>query len=619
MTSLEGLPLTLSLYGFAPGYLVYLLFVFLPGLGVGELLGIWKIVDTLTERLALAFGLGVSVASVVFLVKTSGMEGLRGISVTDVYATIIAGFIAFVLSVAARRRVQFPTKPRRTDYSVFGLMIVVALMLVVYFDKYPIFPEYFNVDPSNHVKLVLGLISGTQTSVPYGILYFGVHYQLAAGVLLVGGKPLIVLQRVMAILVILSPLVIYYAAKSLTSNDAAALVTSIFYSLSGMIWYAGVFDSGLYPNFYGIISALFIVAVLIQFQRQPSSVSNWILLAFATINGYMSHYTFLTVLPALLVIPIMHFASRRNISDLRRYLFPPLAVILPTVIPTMAFPSLVSRVLFLAEQGGGAQVASTTLSNMLSSFPFFSYLAVELENDIALIIMLALLVFCIFSIVRTRAWIMFIPIVWFFALLLTAPFNISAWRYSYEAIVPLTLAGAYGLYLVLPRSMRGEKAGKSLARRIKSRSSAELPFLFAFVILFGAVLVGSWGQVMVADALTQTATVSNTQNQVYNAINWLKSNTPNGSQYLSVSDWRFTYSDTFIGRSTYYAYEPTPTTAISAAGNISASYIIVTYFITLKLPSGQSNLFPWNNFPSSTTTALKLVYNTSDVRIFKII
>lgn len=598
---------------FLPGYLVYLLFIFLPGIGVGELLGIWKIGDTFVSRVALAFGLGLSIDTLVFLIKTAGVDGLRGISVGVVYFPIAIGLLALLIALFKQRSFGFYLKLKTSDYVVLFMMLIIGLMLSVYFQKYPIFPEYFTQDPTNHVNYALGLISGSETSIPGGVLYYGIHYQLASGILLVGGEPLITVQRIMAILVILSPPMIYYATKSILDSGRAALVTTILYSLSGMIWFAGVFDSGLYPNFFGILASLFLIALIVEATRSKRSI--WILLTLATINAYMSHYTFLTIVPALLVYPLVRFAYSRKTADLKNYVLPSLVVIVPAVVPFVVYPGLVERILYLAVSGGGAQAASTQLSNALSAIPVLSFLAVEIENDIALVVLFLLTAVFLYMMIRSKEASMSIPIIWFLSLLVTAPFNISAWRFSYEAIVPLTIMGGFALYSILPSSYKEKRQARSISSKVRAGDRSNLPSLIVFVILFAALTIGSWGQMMMGDALSSTSVVANSQVAVYDAIYWLKANTPNGSSYLSVSDWRFTYTNLLIGRSSYYSYVYQPSTAISLAKNVSANYILVTNLVTASVPEG-SGLFPWNIFPTSSTGNLTLLYTNSDVRIY---
>ena len=261
---------------------------------------------------------------------------------------------------------------------------------------------------------------------------------------------------------------------------------------------------------------------------------------------------------------------------------------------------------------------STFLSGVLSPLPVLGYLALEIFDDYALIIMLVLTVLYLYWILKVKNPVFFVPVLWFVSLMIAAPNDTSAWRFSYEAIVPLTLMAGFGLYSVLPDTINQNKARSSMAKRTRmGQSGSILPRGFVFVVLLGGIIIGSWGTSVVADSVSNTGIVSQSQQSVYNAIYWLGSNTPNNSQYLSVSDWRFTYTNLILGRITFYQYAAEPSQAIKLAKNGSTDYVIVTNITTLSLPAVPS-LFPWNNFPSSSNSNLTLIYHDSDVRIFEI-
>lgn len=602
------------------GYFLYLLEIFLPGWGFGELFQIWKKEDTLLERVGLAFGFGLSINTVVLMVKTSNVVHLSGISVYVLYSIMLAGAIAFGAAILVRRPKLGVPKLTRIDLGLILLLFIQTAMLVLYFSKYPIFPEYQSQDYAIHVQLAEGLISGSVTSIPSGILYYGIHFQLASGILLAGGAPLVTARQTMAILVVLSSLLFYSATKRIFLNTRAALICATIYVLSGTIWFASVFDSGLFANFYGILAALFLLIAFVAVTNDPRSPSAWIVFLIAVVDAYFSHYTLLTILPAILLVPVLHFlfAEKKDLSSIVDSLAPALVIVLPAIVPLIFFPSLGARILYLASSGGGQLSGSTILSGVLSPFPVLSYLALEIFDDIALIVLLFLTILYLYQIVKTRNQIFFIPIVWFLSLLIAAPDNVSAWRFSYEAIVPLTLMASFGLYLILPSF--GSQSGRrsSMAQRTRSgQQGSILPRLFLFLLLFGGIIIGSWGTSIVSNALSESAVASQSQYSVYDAINWLGSHTPNNSQYLSVSDWRFTYSNLMIGRVTYYSYQSLPTNAIVAAKNLSASYIIVTNITTLSL-APIPDLYPWNNFPTASNSNLTLVYQNDDVRIFEI-
>jgi hypothetical protein len=595
------------------GYLGYLLFIFLPGIGLGELLGIWRVEDTLAERFALAFGLGLSVATMVFMVKTSGIAGLRGIGITSVYFTILLGLVALVVSLAIKRKFVFPIRPKAIDYGLLAIILVQSVLLLLYFQKFPFFPQYQSQDFANHVNYVLGLISGSVVTIPTGLIYFGVHYQLAAGVLLVGGEPLFVIERTMAILIVLSPLMFFLGAKRLFGSNRVGIITALIYTLSGTIWYSGPLAAGLYPNFFGILSALFLIVGLVYIVNQTKSVPAWIFFAISVVNAYMSHYTILTVLPAVILLPVVLVVLKRN--DWRRYFAPMLVVVLPALIPVLFFPKLIQYILHLASSGGGLVLESTALSSMLASLPAFEYLAAQIYDDAATLALFVLIALYVLFSYRSRKVLTLLPLVWFAALIAAAPFNASAWRYSYEALVPLLIMASFAIHSLLPQT---ERKAQGMSGRIKnSKQRSPLVGIVLALVFLGLIILGAVGtQVLVASQTTSGA-VPTQQNNDYLALQWMKQNTPSNASFVSVSDWWFSFSNVMIGKPTFYSYTATPNESISLARTVNANYIIVTYLVTQSLPSN-SALFPWNNFPTSSSGNLTLKYSNPAVRIYEI-
>lgn len=155
-----------------------------------------------------------------------------------------------------------------------------------------------------------------------------------------------------------------------------------------------------------------------------------------------------------------------------------------------------------------------------------------------------------------------------------------------------------------------------MASKMRARQSQSMvPRALVIILFFGAIVVGSWGQYAITDPLNLTSQVAQAQMQDYAAMQWLKVNTPNNSQYISISDWNFIYTNLTIGRNSIFEYARTPADAVSLAVN-ATDYIIVTNVATLSLGS-LNVLYPWANFPNSSTSQLKLIYSNPNVKIFQ--
>ena len=161
----------------AVGFLPYILFIFLPGLGLGEILGVWHPDDGFLARMGYCFGLGLCVDTAVVLVRTSGLTSvLSGLDPATLYGTISAGALLLVISIALRREVKWWVRPVRPDLVVLGVMALQGAILLLNFQKYPIFPEFQGTDFAAHIQIAQALISGTGTSIVHGILYYGIHF-----------------------------------------------------------------------------------------------------------------------------------------------------------------------------------------------------------------------------------------------------------------------------------------------------------------------------------------------------------------------------------------------------------------------------------------------------------
>lgn len=133
--------------------------------------------------------------------------------------------------------------------------------------------------------------------------------------------------------------------------------------------------------------------------------------------------------------------------------------------------------------------------------------------------------------------------------------------------------------------------------------------------------MGSWGQREVSDALTDTGTWAQAQQDVYSAMYWLKNNTSAGSRYLSVSDWRFVYTGLFFGRATNYSYTPDPSDGLALAEQFGDQFIIVAYYVTPPVnPSGNPyQAYTYYSYYYQGSPYLSMVFTNNDVRIFEVL
>ena len=601
------------------GYGVYLAAVFLPGLGLGELLDIWPNDRSVADVLAYSFGLGLSVDSLVLLVKTSGVTVagavLKGIDLGTVYSLVGVGLALLLVSVAWRRRVRFLVKPQKVDLALLIPVLVIISVEVLYFAKYPYFPRNESQDFQNHAQYVISLISGNLVTIPGGILYYGVHYQLASAFLLVGGEPLVTVQRTMGLLVALSPLMFYAGARAIFNRRLIALVVTSVYAMSGTIWFVSAFVTGLFANLFGVMAVLFFVVTYAGLAANIRRIRYWVPFLLSLIMLYVSHFTALTIFPALILLPVLQYAIVRK--GVLGYLLPSLVLLIPAAIVVVADRNILNLLLSLAEASGGLVGISTPLSTALTSVPILSYIAADLYDDIAFVFLFAFTAVYLVKGLRGHGSLNWIPLIWFASIAAATAFTPDVWRYSYEALVPLTLMAGYGMFALIPQQGR---APRGLRRRTGSSQSGRLILTIGIIVLILIPIVAtSWTEISAVDSVNDPGDSSAFQSSVYSAMYWLKANTPNSSVYLSATDWRFTYANFVISHHTYALPEgecfTDPQQTIGTAINDSVNYIIVTYYETCALPPSLGNGL-WDSLtPASNLT---LVYQDSDVKIFQV-
>jgi len=589
----------------------YVLTVLLLGIGFGEILNAWKPEDDLASRTGIALGIGMAVSGLFLFVLTSGFaifgHVLIGVGDTAAYALLAAGLVAILVPVAVRRRFSFPRKLAWGDSVIAALVVVQGAMLLQYFSQFPYFQEFPSADFTFYYAIPRDIISGTP-SFPAGILYYGPHLQIVLSMLF-EGVLLEVARYTAATLAVFSTPLFYVATLRLLKNRTAALAGTAIYTLSATVWFGNLFNAGLYSQFYGIMAILFFVAAMVPLVESPRRLSSWLLLLVAVANAYIAHYSVLLLVPVLCVMPLLALATK---GSWKAWLLPLGLFLVPLVLGVALYPGMTSLLVgFLNNNSPNSAVGTTQLASFLSSFPVVSYMVLDVTNDPGAVILLALAVLSVLALRKAKVPTDFFPLIFVGVVVLGSPFNALAWRFSFDAIVFLTMMAGVGMALLVPSDSRRRRmvAGLAIA-----------------VLCVSGMVYGSWGQQMV----TPVPQSAQYQSYVYNAILWIKDNTPQNAVYYSVTDWRFNTIGLWLQRPANYGFSSNLTTAFASATEqqidhaapsgtngtyvLPPSYMIITDFVTENLPPDPS-LYPWNTFTSNPN--MTLVYSSPDVKIFQ--
>ena len=597
------------------GYLEFVVLLFLPGVALIEIFRLGG-EFSFAERLGLAFGLSMAVDVLVLAFRTSGLligsQLMVGIFPGTLELMLGVSLIAFAAPVALRRRVAFYVKPTRTDLYVLGLVVAQAILVVVHFSKYPIFPQFQSVDFIQHVQITTDLQDGGTTMFPGGILYYGAHLLMGSLVALSGNLVLVVTQYAMGILTVLSPLLVFAAAASLTKSKRVGVVATLLYVATGFVWFGSVFDAGLYANFYGVLSILLLFALVPVALKQPRNPGVWVALVLAVGSGYLSHYSYVTVIPALLALPVAIFVLERKVN--LASLAVPAVVVIPGAIAAALRPDLVTLLIqFVQATGGGNVAGDTALSRYLAGWSVLRYIVVEVADDLGAVVMIALAALGVYVAVRSKNPVVWMLIVWLVAILVVAPFSETAWRFSYMALVPLLIVAAIGFDWLIPAPQ-----DKSLRQRTKMRVRRDVGRyrLGILGIVFLLLLVNSLSWQLVADASVNGSVNSETQHGLLSAMQWMSVNTPPGSQVVSVTDSDLNYYQLLYGRASGYAPLALPNDVVATRnGATGPIFVVLTQVGTVVVTDPSQN--PFNFYPNDTR--FQLQFNDSGVFVYKLI
>ncbi len=589
------------------GYLEFIALLFLPGLAVVEVFNLGPELS-LAERLGLAFGLSMAVDVLVLAVKTT--LG-RGIDTTTLGALLAVSLVAFVVPVALRRKAASFATLSRYDLYVLGLVVAQAVLVAVHFYKYPVFPQFQSVDFTQHVQITTDLQAGNISFLPGGVLYYGAHLLMGSLVALSGDLVLLATQYAMGILVALSPLLVFFAVDSITGSKRVGLVAAILYVFTGFVWFGSVFDAGLYANFYGILSILLLFALVPMVLKQPRSPGVWVALVLAVASGYMSHYSFVTVIPALVALPVALLLVERKVN------LPSVAVaavvLVPAAVAAAVMPGLVTLLLQFAQSSGGGNLpGDTSISGLFAGWPVLRYAVIEIADDSGALLALALAVAGAYLGIRSKNPVVWMLLVWLVALLAVAPFTEGAWRFSYMTLLPLLVFASIAFEALIPRP---EERAMKQRSKLRYRTDWTRARYAAVGIIFLLLVVNSWSWQLLGDAASNGAANNQTQHGILDAMGWMNANTPQGSLVVSVTSDYFNFYQLLYNRPSGYAPLAAPSDVVAASGNsTSPTYVVLTRVGTVVLANASQN--PFSLYPNDSR--FQMVYNQSGVAIFKL-
>lgn len=512
--------------------------------------------------------------------------------------------------------ISFP-RVTREQVVVLLLGITSAVLILSQFVKYPIFPKSFSIDFLQHYRITQDVAEFNAPSAA-GLLYYGVHYNLALGYLLVGGDPFVQTQYLMGILVAPSSLLVYEVARLIYNRELLAILGQAIFVFTGFLWYVPLYNTGLYPNLYAILLSM---AYLAELHRVlfGSGKGRFFVFAIVALSMYLSHYftpIFLAAVSGSLLI-----GGATRIGEIRRIALP-IAITLSPLLVFVLRPDFVGFALRILGETvtTGAFTFSTPLAEFFHFNPFTKYVIAEIYNNGSLVIFFGL-PFALYHVWKQKNDMLLITLpIWLLLLWVLAPNGELAWRFSFVGLAPLILLSP-ATFIHVPRFVRW-MVGNDQARRRKRRfsdktgrfSKIEVMSVGAMVIL---VFAGSWTNVMLYDLSLDAGSYSEAQVDLYDSMLWFSRNTPPGNKLLTVSDWRIAFLESITGRVGQIIHFAPASDAISYAKSNGYNYLLVTYFIPAVVPPTVDLPTFYDSFAKNQN--LKVVYRNAQDIIYEIV
>lgn len=474
--------------------------------------------------------------------------------------------------------------------------LIVVFFVLVYMAAFPIFPEIRSADFEQHLSVSMAYAQGHFQPVSAQLLYSGVEWYLSIGQrLFPHADPFVMVRWSMALLVIVSPVMVYFTSREIfrsfgtkRDRELPAKTTTLVYTLSGFLWFQMVFISGLYANFYGVLSSLGLVAATLWLTRDRFSMKKAGVFALLLFNAYFSHYSTLMVFPPLVAFLAWKF-SRKHSPRL------PIAIavsglVIPPVLGIFLFPSLAAAFSGFLGPSPGIGLSPGIIASVIP-VPSVKFLAAEVADYGFFLLMVGVL-FAGSWAVRKKDPLLLTLLAWFILPLVVAPFNSGAWRFSFVSLVPGTLLVGWTLSRIPKFPFKPAKGPSHMKRGV------------LFVLLILPLFTPSSSFAFQGLGHASASPYASVDPSVYSSLLWIgrhlqnnyTATTPTGATYLvctqspqdphcphilSVTDWRIGYASLFGGPNVLYAPDynvvvTDPGQAQFFAYTHNSSYLVVT-------------------------------------------
>lgn len=343
-------------------------------------------------------------------------------------------------------------KPSWIDAVVLVACVIIAMRHVFYFQRFAngIYTQYYSNDLIQHIQDSSDYANGKMPVMKGQVLYWGFYF-ISSMPISFDMDPRESVRMTMILLAVLSPLFMYLVTQKLFGSHRTAAVSALLWSGVDFTWYRMTIDLSLYPNFFGMISSLILIAAVKSFMKTHDWIHGASILVIAISTAYMSHYSTLFLILPLALYVLLSTTQHGSQYGLRvRGLLIFGGLLIPVFTGAFLFPNLASG-LFSALSGLGSYIQYTTPLSLAIPLSSLSYTVGFINNDILALLLFGNLGFCVWLVAKRRDETIAFLIGWFAIALVMASLADGSWRISIVMLLPLILMAGCTLSLFIDR------------------------------------------------------------------------------------------------------------------------------------------------------------------------
>jgi len=464
----------------------------------------------------------------------------------DILSLVLGLFTSLLITLYLLKTRKRCSKHKKHNLRTYHAVIFVyAFFILSLFCIFPIFPIDHSVDFLVYIERSLEFAYGV-ASLRSLLTYHPATYLLLASILSLNvACPLIISRMFMLIMILFGIPLLYVVSRRLFSVRVGVMVIllSIFVNV---FWYYTVFSGGLYANFLGILSTLYLFLLVVKFQRK-NSLTYMVLIPIVSLISILLHETSLIFLSALFLSGVYDVIIRGK----WKLLFISIIALCPMLVLFILFPPglrLALNFIYNILTGKKLTTSLVVIKPLDSVYKFLSPISPILADIYVfigwsgLVLTILAVVMGMWSLLKRVEGLKVIPFFWLMLLYVISYFTNETVRLGLITMVPVViLCGVLGsIVLRVTDRLRYTLTSSILLQKI---FKYELLIVISLLLLINSKVCST-----ITSYYLDADRHLRLQYGIVEAMEWITKNVPSDAYVVSVYCWQFRYMKYVTGR-----------------------------------------------------------------------